>query len=334
MNRLLKYIQFSCLSFMLIGTSCIRDGLDECPPVDPGKYSSYIRLIYDYNMSFEDLFHRQVSNYDLYLFDDDGVFLHRMVETCPAGTTFPKGYTVGVLKEFEAATQFVVFAGVDASQENLPAMTPGTSTLNDLYLKLNERKDNIVENRIPPLWHGQNTNKNTTSPNDTTVISLVKNTNTVRIVLQSLDDSKQVDIADFSFNIKSVNGSYDAYNNTIDSNSWNYHPYVLENRGDEGAVAEMSVLRLLSERENRLTIENKASGTSVIDVNLNKYLSALKLSEYEEMSFSEYLDREDVYSIIVFLLPVECPSAGEDDTWIASSISINNWVQREQGGDL
>ena len=368
MNRLIKYIQYSCLGLALVLTSCIRDGLDECPPVEPSKYSSYIKFIYDYNMAFEDLFHRQVSKYDLYLFDENDVFVHRMVETCPAGSTFPRGYTVGILKEFKHATQFVVFAGVDETQENLPTMTAGVSKLNDLYLKLNDRENNIIDTNIPSLWHGKITNMRSRAnnvtpaaevlPNDTTVISLTKNTNTFRIVLQTLVDTIKVDAKDFEFNLSSVNGSYDAYNNPIDAIKWNYKPYVLENFGNEGAVAELNTLRLMSDRENRLTIRHKISDKDIVDINLNKYLSALKLAKYSKMSFDEYLDRECEYNIIIFLSPVDCPDCPANPecptcpecpvdpecpecpvcpvtkAWVATQIQINQWVEREQGGDL
>lgn len=336
MNRLNKYFRYSCYALALILLSCVRDGLDECPVDVPGKYSSYIQFVYDYNMSFEDLFHREVSSLSLYLFDEDNVFLHKMTEKSPSGTTFPKGYTVGILKEFSNATQFVVYAGVDENQQDVSILVPGKSTLNDLDLVLRDRKENIINTSIPPLWHGNITNRMTRAsviPNDTTTISLVKNTNTIRIVLQSLTDNIDVDVNEFSFSLRSVNGSYDAFNVTNDKKTWFYHPYIMENIGEGGAVAELNTLRLLADRENRLVIKHLATNSTILDININKYLNALKLSEYSKMSFEEYLDREDEYKIVVFLTATKDPTENKLN-WVSAYMSINEWVLRDQGGEI
>lgn len=335
MNKLVKYIRLSCYGLVILLVSCIRDGIEECP--GPSMYSSHIKFIYDYNMSFEDLFHKQVSGLHLYLFDENDVFLHKVVEKCPTGTTFSKGHTVGVLKEFSEATQFVVYAGFDEEYGSQTNMIPGESNLDDLKIFLHEKEDDMLNKAIPPLWHGNICNRTRSTsiiPNDTTTISLIKNTNTIRVVLQSLVENTKLNIDEFSIELKTVNGACDAFNHVCNDKLWNYRPYLKENHPDGIAVAELSTMRLLSDRENRLLLKHIPSNKVILDVNLNKYLNALKLAEYSEMSLDEYLDREDQYRVIVFLIPTEPQQPEEEQTWTAAFLSVNEWVQRGQEGEV
>jgi len=317
----------------LLTSSCIRDGLDECP--DPhGEYYSYIKFVYDYNMSFEDLFHRQVSKIDLFLFDENGLYMQKLSDRAPNGSTFNKGYIMGLPEDYKDVTQFVAFPGIYEDQLNVTNMIPGQSTINDLYVRLNDRNDNIVNQEIKPLWHGNIAAARTkVNRNDTTVISLTKNTNKIRIVLQSLIDTLDVNVNDFSFELQSVNGSYDSYNTPADDSVWFYEPYFTYNDDEAGAVAELNTMRLMSDRENYLVISYLSN--DMIDINLNRYLNALKLQEYTTMSLQEYMDREDEYKIIIFLTKtgIDDPDPNPDtQTWVATKISINSWNVRDQGG--
>lgn len=338
MGRFAKYTRYSCCVMVLLLTSCFRDGLEECPP---SQYNSYIKFVYDYNMSFVDLFHKQVSSLDIYLFDENDTFLHRIIEKTPDGSPFSKGYTLGLPDAFSNAKKLVVFAGTDDEQQSLAVMIPGKSKLNDLSLSLNDRADNRVDCRLRPLWHGNICDAATGTINlsgDTTTVSLTKNTNVIRIMLQSLVDSLDVDVNDFSFELQTINGACDAYNAVCDDKKWCYCPYIMENVGEGGAVAELNTLRLLSDRENRLLIKHISSDETILDINLNKYLHGLKLSNYSDMSFDEYLDREDEYEIAVFLTAMENPTPSipsiDPVHWVAVYATINKWILREQSGGI
>lgn len=369
MNKLVKYVRYGCFGLALLLTSCFRDGIEECPPEPPGEYYSYIQFVYDYNMSFEDLFHRQVSKMDLYLFDENGIYMHTLTDERSDGTTFPKGYTMGLPETWKDVTQFVAFPGIHTDQMRATNMTPGQSSINDLYVSLNETESKVYNKPLKPLWHGSIVQARTkVSRNDTTQIYLKKNTNKFRIVLQSLSDSIDVDAEDFTFNLRTANNKYDAYNTPTDPTVWSYQPFEKYNDTEgAGAVAELHTLRLMANQTNRFTIRNTFTQTTVLDIDLNKYLNALKLAEYTSMSLQEYMDREDEYKIVVFLTrgPVNPdpnpgpdppdppeppdppgppdppdppgppgPEPGPVEGWISSYITINEWVSRSQPGEI
>ena len=67
MNRFIGYIQVACCCLLLCA-SCVRDGMDE-------DCNSYVRFVYDYNLEYIDLFHKQATKMNLYVFDEKGVFV-------------------------------------------------------------------------------------------------------------------------------------------------------------------------------------------------------------------------------------------------------------------
>ena len=341
MDRLITYIRYSCLGLIIFLSACIRDGQDPCPPVDPSEYYSYIRFVYDYNMAFEDLFHRQVSNIDLYLFDEDGIYIGRLTDEAEQGMTFPKGYILGLPEMYKEACQFVAFPGVNSEHALISSLTPYSSTIDELELKLHGNGSNsstsntisnALETSLSPLWHGCIAQIPTrVGRNDTTIISLTKNTNKLRIALQSMDESVKFDINEFSFCLEAANNRYDAYNNTTGSDFWQYLPFLKENNeGETVGVAELHTMRLMAGQQNRLTIRHLPTATTVLTINLNTYLEALKMQEYTRMELQEYMDREDQYKLLVFLTPSPVDPTGTEMKWLATQISINDWVCRDQ----
>ena len=72
MNRFIGYIQVACCCLLLCA-SCVRDGMDE-------DCNSYVRFVYDYNLEYIDLFHKQATKMNLYVFDEKGVFVTELKE--------------------------------------------------------------------------------------------------------------------------------------------------------------------------------------------------------------------------------------------------------------
>lgn len=332
MNKLVKYIRYCSYALVVLLTSCIRDGLDECPPGSSGKR---IQFVYDYNMSYEDLFHRQVSRVDLYLFDENGIYISKLVDEGPNGGTFPRGYTMVWPEELNNAVQLVAFPGLHNGDGEVYVtdMIKGQSRMDDLYVRLKERNDNLVNRPLNNLWHGR-TQVSDASSVDTVTISLLKNTNRIRIVLQSLLPDFEIDVNEFDFSLETINGAYDAYNTPADNAVWRYEPCYKENdRNEAGAVAEIHTLRLMADRENTLTIRHTETDTELVSLNLNRYINALKLQDYQSMGLQEYMDREDEYKLIIFLTKEPGPGEPEpnpDAMWVAAQIYMQPWENRDQ----
>ncbi len=245
---------------------------------------------------------------------------------------------MGLPEEYKDVVQFVVFAGLYEQQTRVTEMKPGQSTIEDLEVSLSLTRAagiNTVDYSLDPLWYGSRAFTQTRSAtmierNDTTVIPLVKNTNTIRIALQSLDGDTDLDVNDFSYSLKANNHTYNAYNLTTTTDFWNYVPHYTNNQSDPAgtiAIAEMHTMRLYSEKDNRLNITAKADNSTLLDINLNTYINALKLQKYSSMPLQEYMDREDDYGIVIFLTKdKEQPESGR---WVVAKISINSWMIRD-----
>lgn len=329
MNKLIKYIQCGALAVTLLLTSCFQDGLDEC--ADPNNNYSYIKFLYKYNTAFVDKFHLEVSKIDVFLFDDQDVYIQKLTDQTPDGTPFGEKYYMGLPEAYKDARRFVAFGGLYEDQIISSSMVPKQSTLNDLYAQLSPRTNNVLNRQIHPLFHGSTAQQQTSlNKNDTTTIELTKDYYTVRIVLQPINDELKVNVEDFYFVLESANGKYDAYNNvTSDAATWYYQPYSRKNETGR-AIVEMNTLRLMENagENNRLKVIQLADNNTLLDINLNDYILAFKLDKYGDMPFQEYLDREDEFRVGVFI------EKDKDDPkeakWVATMIEINDWVVRDQ----
>ena len=104
------------------------------------------------------------------------------------------------------------------------------------------------------------------------------------------------------------------------------YPYVTLNDGTEvltAAMAEFSLGRLFarSTDKTRLVITQRSNGNVVFDIPIVDYFCMVKGHYSQPMTDQEYLDRQDDYSIVVFLEHKE----GPEGYYIAAVIYINGW---------
>jgi len=83
------------------------------------------------------------------------------------------------------------------------------------------------------------------------------------------------------------------------------------------AVADLAIPRLVEGHMVNLHVEAKEDGHTVADIPLTDYAVMLMSGYDEAMSPQEFLDRQDEYSLVLFL--------DESQTWIGTSIIINSW---------
>ena len=191
----------------------------------------------------------------------------------------------------------------------------------------------VVSSKLSSLWHGEVTKQSFTraATQQVVTVPLVKNTNTIRVILQQMD-GVTVDVDKFEFTIN--------YNNKLISDeTLTYYPYYRAQGGTvagksaraEGdaaaaeddnisvAIAQITVGRLVEENNPKLTITNTETGETVLSIPLVKYL-LLTEAEGHDMTNQEYLDRQDEYNMTFFL--------DESMKWINTRIIINDWVVR------
>ena len=285
--------------------------------IAPCEYT--LRFVYDYNMKFADAFQNEVTKAALFICDQNGNFLQRRdIE----GTELKAN---NVVMDLEPGTyQLLTWAGLDDDSYEWPELTPGTSTIEEIRVRARRGADATQPNELEPLWHALDTLVITGDHHEEKEISLAKNTNKLRVVLQDTEGySMRAD--DFTFEIVADNGYMDYDNTLLDDPAITYTPYYKENlpvaEGDSingrpansyVVAAELNTMRLMAGENYRLIVRHDGWEDDVLNVNLNNYLLYTQM-EGHNISAQEYLDRQDEYSIVFFLTPIICPDCPDPD---------------------
>ena len=223
--------------------------------------------------------------------------------------------------------QVLTWAGLDESSYQWPELTPESSTIEEIRVKTLREADATQPNELTPLWHALDTLVITGDRHEEKEISLAKNTNKLRVVLQDTE-GYSMDVKDFSFRIVADNGYMDYDNTLLDDDTISYLPYHTESvdiaagSADDQingkpanqyvAVAELNTMRLMAGENYRLIVRHKDWKNDVLNVNLNQYLLLTQM-EGHDIPAQEYLDRQDEYSIVFFLTPIICPDCPDPD---------------------
>ena len=283
----------SCLLLLLVLFSCtsIDETLPEC--------RLYVRFRYDYNMEFSDAFASQVNRVDVFVFDKDGTFVIKKSE---------QGETLG-------------------GSYRMPEPVAGKTTLEELTVRM-KREDSLVHNKaLNPLWYGGVQAASFTGRQEQTeTVSLIKDTNKFRFILQKSGPGEELDINDCLFEIRADNGYYDWNNDLLDDDMISYRPYYLEKVEDVGIVVEMNTMRLLEHKKVYLTLTRKSDGKELMRIDLIPYLLLTKM-EGHNIPAQEYLDRQSEYAIVFFYNP-------ELLNFLSTKIVINGWTIWLKGEDL
>ncbi len=312
-------------------TACsniLDNGYDDC------FFEYRVKFKYDYNMKYADAFPKEVRSVDLYVFDKGGHFIAQQSER--GDILAANGYTM--LLDLEPGDyHFVTWAGLEGQESfTVPELTPGVSTLEELTCQM-KRNTHPAEGTdsvgyLKPLWHGQvdATLPRITTGTETITIPLVKNTNTLRIILQQLTDG-MVDVRHYEYRVTDDNGWMNHDNALLPDDTLTYYPYYkAQGSADiEGGslnelnmgVVELSMGRLMTNHRPRLTITHRDEPTdTLLSIPLVEYFELCKMLGHAEMGTQEYLDREDEYNMTFFL--------DSGNRWLKTQIVINDWVVR------
>lgn len=324
-SRLL--MTMACGVMMVSCDNLVYDDLEAC------EVEYRVKFRYDYNMKYADAFPHEVRSVTLFVFDENGRFVLQQTEK--GDVLADKDYTMGI-ELLPGKYDFITWAGLENQESfTVPVLTEGVSTMQDLTCRMN-REHVDGEDKVgylQPLWHGTAELFVSESKNEagtfTVVVPLIKDTNTIRIILQQLSDTP-IDVDHFDFVIKDNNGYMAHDNRLLEDVALKYYPYhratgsaEAGTQGDDllnVAVAELSIGRLVETQNPQLTITNRENGEVVFSIPLIKYLSVCKTVANYDMALQEYLDREDEYVMHFFL--------DEDNEWINTQIIINDWIVR------
>jgi hypothetical protein len=333
-------------------------------------YQYKIKFKYDYNMKYADAFHSLVSTVTLYAFDENGNYVYQKTDN--GDQLKDENYAMSV-DLAPGKYHFVTWAGLNNQSFAIPVFTSSSQKLTDCKVKtrrtsttrtMGQEGDNIVDQELFSLWHGEiaeadvEAEAHTRARDTILTVPLIKNTNTVRIVIvQAASDAevkastRAIGTNSFKYTLCDDNG-YMNYDNTLLSDSLlTYKPYLLADStlstrsGDNTAkalksvatgdaqdtykavVAEISTARLLTTQNPQLKITNLDGSVSLLPSNsLKQYLLLLKEAKYASMDFQEYLDREDHFDMIFFV--------DKSLTLMKTLVVINDWIVNLNNIDL
>lgn len=300
-----------------------------------------VKFKYDMNMKYADAFPNSVSHVALHVYDAaTGKLVLKQTES---GAALSRHDYVMELEDLNPGTYDIVAWCGDGLQKgsfDIPSHSAGDS-MTDLICTMDRGANGSVTEDVHQLFHGK---KRVTFDADygtqVDTVSLIKNTNVVRVVLQHLSGI-DVDPSLFTFEIKDQNGTMAHDNVILDDEVLTYSPWSVT-AGSAGidadiygtkaktsvsvALAEFTVGRLVTENNPVLSIYNVQEQEQVLSIPLKDYALLVKGYYNKGMSDQEYLDRQDEWNLTFFL--------DEHGNWLSSQIVINSWHIVRQESDL
>lgn len=311
---------------------------------EEGDCSVYYRLKfrYDMNLKWADAFANEVTSIHLYAFDKSGVLAWQKAEQIVPGTA--ENYSM--LLDLPAGDyKLLAWCGLqnDGEQDesfSVPEARVGETRMEQLQCALNRQHDEsgaYSNEHLYRLFHGVldvSLPVNDDGGSYEYIMSLIKNTNHIRVILQHLP-GVDVNKDDFIFRIDDENGLMAYDNELLEDENINYRPWDVQNveagigmdgnravSNVKGLVADFTVGRLIETHRKKmiLAIDTK-DGKKVARIPVMDY--ALMGKEYYEkeyrypMNERQFLDRLDECVMTLFL--------DENNNWVSSVIQIQSW---------
>lgn len=201
-------------------SSCERifEDLDPCP------HGVSLRFVYDYNMEFANAFPRQVDCLTLYIYDDKDNYVDTRIVT---GTELQDEDYRMTLDLEKGNYHFVAYGGLacDKSSFSLLQAPAAGGKWTDLRTAMDADCLTVPErrNRHDMFW-GQLTLATADLYSEGTV-KMMKNTNSIRIVLQHVDGTP-VKADDFDFEIIDDNTFFNYDNDLLPNGDVTYIPWA------------------------------------------------------------------------------------------------------------
>lgn len=312
---------------MLSGCDVIYDELDACTQTYDVKFK------FDYNILEADAFHSQVRSVNVWAFDESGRLAWKGSESGEALKSPEFSIPVDVAPGRKYS--FIAWCGL---QDPVKVASSDPASPTDLGVSLMLDKDsggNLYSGKeIAGLYHGMALDvflekKQNDHVHQTVEIPLMKDSKTVRFMLQHLDGSP-IDRNDFEVTVTDNNSNLNWDNSIADGPWFDYRPWRIDygqvtspERRTVTSVAtllyELSLSRLRAGHDVYLTVHRNTDNRDIIRIPLVKYLLMVKGHYNEKYSDQEYLDRMDEFNLLFFI-------DSNNNWYTASGIYINDWV--------
>ncbi len=324
LNKLKIIAAIACLSTLL--SSCLRDGMEEC--------RVYLQFIYDLNMEYSDSFAASVNTVDLFVFDENEVFLYSKKFTKDQllggnKVDFGRELHYGIYKIFTIGGLSDSF---EITDENGNPCSPGNTTLDEIRVSL-ERHSRIISHEFSSLWVGETVTIDNHAAMITYPVHLTKDTNHFNLQLTQSENSNNTDqVIDYidgpevlyNFEIVSPEGAvYSWENRPVLRETIIYTPYELLPGTEHNSISkgQINTCRLFNIDQYRLIVRNTQTQQIEWNYDLVKLLIHSKPDKRPDGStlpIQEYLDRESEWEIVV--------QYREEQGFVAVSVQINGWI--------
>lgn len=304
------------LALLVFAASCSMIYDDDLRPC---RNDVKVRFVYDLNMSFRDMFGRDVRSVDVWAFDGSGApAWHGSAEgaaLAEPGFFLPADLQPGTY-------DFVSWCGLrDNDGYALNDYRPATRE--ELFMTLATVREgdlHVCASSLPQLFNGlcrSVTIKSATTADieQEVVLPLVEDTNNIDV---SLSGPTVGNPGEFTVFITDDNRRLDYDNKPSGAVTYRHWADGTRTR-DAGVCYRLATSRLLADSEARLVVVDNSDGRRVIDIRLTDYLLKIKDNYPVRMGEQEFLDRENSYSLEFTL--------DDHRTFdINTIIYINGWV--------
>ena len=301
----------AAIAWMMVSCRSIHEDLPEC--------DLQVAFKYDYNMLSADAFHTQVERVELYVFDENGIFLFSRSEE---GDALKTGNFRMTLNLDLGKYMLMAWAGAGVSDSySLTSFVPGSSKLTDIKLQLKRDASCIIDRKIGDLWYGEIMEVTHTGAGQTATINLIRDTNNIRFVFQGATPDWQIDADAYTYQLVESNGYLDYDNSLLDDDRLSYEPYYIKQGNESLVTVEINTLRLMANMETRFTVTHKTTGIKVFDINLIDFLAMTEMERYK-WEAQEYFDRQYEFVIVFYFNG----SPGETGPWVYTMLDVNDWT--------
>ncbi|MCF0166919.1 MAG: FimB/Mfa2 family fimbrial subunit [Bacteroidales bacterium] len=284
-----------------------------------------VKFVYDYNMKFADATSNELDNVTLYVFDESGALAYQGKadkQTLEANDNC-------MIVPLKTGKYNMVAWGNGKHEADAVVWNNGVGGIEaEMSRFIDTGSDNYLCSNIDALFYGKLEDSVPANADYTSVLHLMKNTNSVQVVLQQMTESAEVDPERYLIYTVADNSAYDAKNEFVSTGAptiyeaWDVKGLLLTKSDYNGVKAEMTIPRLKPNSGMRLIVEDRRSDSQkpIIDIPLADILLLVRNHYSETLTEQEYLDRQDDFSIMFFL-----QNNGSGDLWLNTHIYVNSW---------
>lgn len=303
MKSYIKYITGALVALMTLGlVSCeyIHEDLKPC--------DHYLHFTYTHNMKFADAFQHELvcqeeaKTAELFIFDGDGKFLSS--QSLPTETLQENRIRLNL---DPGKYKLLAWAGLNDTDYTWTKPASGESM--DEWLMSVRQDKGVVARELSGLFQGTLELTIPSGGETDTEFPLVKNTNKIRLALIDANSGTGLQADDFTILATTHNGDLNAQNQPVADEAVLWKPYlqqvetVADTEGGtamQAVVAELNTMRLMESSQTSLQLSHKGEEAPFLQVDLTDFLLLTQM-ESHDLDAQEYLDRQDEYTIVVYL---------------------------------